>query len=101
LRSFVEILKQQGKLLIVDREVEPKFEVNAIIRKVQEGPNLPVLFRNIRGCNYPVLSGPFGDQKPLAFRRRESIPAVASATADLASMLEANNVKVRGSRIRY
>jgi UbiD family decarboxylase len=66
LRTFVETLKQRGRLLTVEQEVDPKFEVNAVIRKIQEGPNLPVLFKNVKGCNYQVLSNTLGNLSIIA-----------------------------------
>jgi len=61
LPQFVSHLKDQGKLLVVEREVDPRFELNAVIRKIQAGPNLPVLFERVGGSRFPVLSNTLGN----------------------------------------
>jgi len=85
LRSFVETLQQEGKLLTVEREIDPKFEVNAVIRKVQEGPNLPVLFKNVKGCNYQVISNTLGNLSIIASILNVERENIASTWADLIS----------------
>ena len=54
-------LEAQGKLLRVRREVDPRFELSAVIRAVQKGPNLPVLFEAVKGSRFPVLSNVLGN----------------------------------------
>src|ERR1700680_1098601 len=53
---LVAALEAQGKLLRVSREVDPRFELSAVIHAIQKGPNLPVLFESVKNCRYPVLS---------------------------------------------
>src|SRR3954467_3672613 len=48
LREFIAHLRASGQLLEVEREVDPRFELNAVVRKVQAGPNLPILFKKVR-----------------------------------------------------
>jgi UbiD family decarboxylase len=67
LRSYLSQLEQQGSLLRVSAEADPKFEIAAGIRKTSdiEGPAL--LFENIKG--YPgwrVLGGLFATRKLIA-----------------------------------
>ena len=47
LRSFLDTLAQSGQLLIVQKEVDPRFELNAVVRKVQSEVNLPILFSKV------------------------------------------------------
>jgi UbiD family decarboxylase len=56
LNALVAALEARGALLRVGREVEPRFELSAVIQAVQKGPNLPVLFERVKGSRYPVLS---------------------------------------------
>ena len=56
LHALIAALDAQGRLLRVQRDVEPRFEASAVIHAIQKGPNLPVLFESIKGSRYPVLS---------------------------------------------
>jgi UbiD family decarboxylase len=61
LRDFIEALKDKKQLLTVDRDVDPTFELNAVVRKVQAGVNLPILFNKVRGTRYRVVSNALGN----------------------------------------
>lgn len=61
LREYIRLLGSRGQLLTVRKEVDSKFEINAVVRKIQSGPNLPVLFEKVRGTRYPVISNIFGN----------------------------------------
>ncbi len=66
LRTFIETLEAKGQLLSVDREVDQKFELNAVVRKVQAGINLPVMFNKVRGSRYRVISNTLGNYDLIA-----------------------------------
>jgi UbiD family decarboxylase len=59
-------LDEKNLLLSVDREVEPTFELNAVVRKIQSDRNLPVIFNNVRGSRYRVVSNTLGNYALLA-----------------------------------
>lgn len=61
LRQFIDFLKNRNQLLVVKREVDPTFELNAVIRKNQAHQNLPILFEKVRGSRYPVISNTLGN----------------------------------------
>ena len=66
LDAYLRILDSRKLLLVVKKEVDPKFELNAVVRKVQDGPNLPILFEKVRGSRYPVVSNLLGNYKFIA-----------------------------------
>jgi len=72
LRSFLNLLKQEGDLLIIDQEVDPYLEIAEIHRRViaRQGPAL--LFTKVKGSVFPVVTNLFGTAKrlELAFGRR-------------------------------
>ena len=61
LRDFMMGLQKRKQLLVVKKEVDPKFELHAVVRKVQAGPNLPVLFEKVRGTRFPFVSNLLGN----------------------------------------
>lgn len=72
LRSFLNLLKQEGELLVIDQEVDPYLEIAEIHRRViaRQGPAL--LFTKVKGSVFPVVTNLFGTAKrlELAFGRR-------------------------------
>ena len=65
-RSLIETLDDRKQLLRVAREVDPEYEVNAVLKRVQKTVNQPVLFENVRGARFPLISNVFG--------RRATVP---------------------------
>ena len=69
LRDFMTDLRKRKQLLVVKKEVDPKFELHAVVRKVQAGPNLPVLFEKVRGTRFRLQRLDDGHRLPwIAFR---------------------------------
>ena len=85
LRDYIETLKHKKQLLAIDREIDPKFELNAIVRKVQSGVNLPILFSNVRGSRYKVVSNTLGNYGIIADLIGVSKENLASTWARLVS----------------
>ena len=83
LDEYLRILDSRKQLLVVSREVDPKFELNAVVRKVQDGPNLPILFEKVRGTRYPVVSNLLGNYKFIAGLLGVEVGQVAARWADL------------------
>ena len=63
LRSFLELLRSAGDLIEVGAEVDPNLELAEIHRRVigRGGPAL--LFKNVRGSRYPVVTNLFGTER--------------------------------------
>ncbi len=71
LRDFIEVLRKNNELLVIDQEVDPYLEIAEIHRRViaKEGPAL--LFTNVKGSTFPVITNLFGTnlRLELAFGR--------------------------------
>lgn len=58
--------KMPGELVRVERSVNPKFELPAVLRKLQDQNKYPaVLFENVRGSEFPVISNLFASTNRL------------------------------------
>ncbi|QAY68212.1 UbiD family decarboxylase [Paenibacillus protaetiae] len=72
LREFVDALKKENDLIVIDAPVDPYLELAEIHRRIieEEGPAL--LFTNVKGSTFPVLTNMFGTNKrvDLAFGPR-------------------------------
>src|SRR5438309_12066324 len=66
LRAFVAALESRGDLIRIRKEVDPKFELSAVLKHVQRTRNLPVLFERVRGTSMPVVSNICGNYAIMA-----------------------------------
>lgn len=57
LRQFLEELRGKGELKTVKRQVDGDLELGAIMRKVFDMRGPAVLFENVKGSNFPFVSG--------------------------------------------
>jgi len=64
--SFVSELTQDGQILTVEREVDPRFELAAVTQAVQGRGNEALLFKNVRGTRFPVVSNLYGSPERIA-----------------------------------
>lgn len=56
LRSFVELLEQRGELLRIDREVDPRFELPALLQQL-EAQQKAYIFSNVKHAAFPLVGG--------------------------------------------
>ena len=78
LRAFVDALKKSGELRVVDAEVDPYLEIAEISDRVVKAGGPALLFTNVKGSAFPVLTNQFGTQRRMAM-------ALDAATLDEAS----------------
>ncbi|MFN2417169.1 MAG: UbiD family decarboxylase [Pyrinomonadaceae bacterium] len=60
LRSFLGLLRQESDLVEVGAEVDPDLELAEIHRRVIERGGPALLFKNVKGSRYPVVTNLFG-----------------------------------------
>jgi 4-hydroxy-3-polyprenylbenzoate decarboxylase len=64
-RSSLEFLKEEGDLIITDKEVDPIYECSGISKAFDGSP--PILFENVKGYpNSRMLTNYFGDRSIIA-----------------------------------
>lgn len=72
LQSYIDLLKREDDLLVIDEQVDPHLEIAEIHRRViaRQGPAL--LFTKVKNSNFPVITNLFGTNKrlELAFGRK-------------------------------
>lgn len=66
LRQYINLLSKEGQLQVVDASVDPHLEAAEIHRRViaEEGPAL--LFTNIKGASFPLITNMFGTSRRVA-----------------------------------
>jgi len=65
IRSHIDKLIESDRLVKVKREVDPKFEIPAVMKSV-ERLGKAVLFENVKGSKFPVINNVFGSRDMLA-----------------------------------
>jgi UbiD family decarboxylase len=63
IRSFLEILKREGELCVIDQQIDPHLELEEIQRRMvaRRGPAL--LFTNVKNTRFPVTTNLFGTRR--------------------------------------
>jgi 4-hydroxybenzoate decarboxylase subunit C len=72
LRTFIESLRRENELVEIGAEVDPYLEIAEIHRRVIEQQGKALLFTNVKGSRFPVVTNLFGTVRriELAFGRR-------------------------------
>lgn len=66
LGAFVEALGKAGELVRVEAQVDPHLEIAEITDRVVKAGGPALLFTNVRGSRYPVLTNQFGSERRMA-----------------------------------
>lgn len=66
MREFVRTLQERGDLLVVDREIDPAHELAAVTHLAQKRWGKPILFTNVKGTRFPVVTNVYGTRDRLA-----------------------------------
>ena len=67
LRQFVDHLKREGELQTVDVSVDPNLEVAEIHRRVIAAGGPALLFTNVQGAKFPLVTNLFGTPRRAAW----------------------------------
>src|SRR5579884_3216782 len=66
LGAFVRALRDAGELATVDAPVDPRLEIAEITDRVVKAGGPALLFTNVRGSRFPVLTNQFGTERRAA-----------------------------------
>ncbi len=66
LSEFVAALRRAGELHVVDTSVDPRLEISAITDRVVKAGGPALLFSNVKGSSFPVLTNQFGTHRRMA-----------------------------------
>lgn len=65
LRQFLDILRQENELLVIDAQVDPYLEIAEIHRRVIARGGPALLFTSVNGSTFPVVTNLFGANRRL------------------------------------
>ncbi|MGC2649209.1 MAG: menaquinone biosynthesis decarboxylase [Candidatus Cybelea sp.] len=79
LRAFVDALRKAGELHVISASVDPRLEISEITNRVVKAGGPALLFSDVAGSEFPVLTNQFGTHRRMAMAlEAESLDAVAS-----------------------
>ncbi len=88
IRGFLHLLENQNQLVRVKKEVSPKFELPAVVSKIQKTSNKAVLFENVKGSSHRVVSNVLGSHERLALALGCSKNQIIKTLRDRWALLE-------------
>src|SRR5512133_1133973 len=66
LRPFIQGLEAEGDLVRIRDKVSTQYDIVALTRQSSDQGGPALLFENVEGSEFPVLSGLFGTQRRVA-----------------------------------
>ncbi len=66
LGEFIDALRNAGELHVVGASVDPRLEISEITDRVVKAGGPALLFSNVKGSRFPVLTNQFGTQRRMA-----------------------------------
>ena len=75
-RDVIDDLRNEGRLIEVDDEVDPNLEIAEIQRRVYSNAGPAILFTNVKGCRFPAASNLFGSLDQARFLFRSTLDSV-------------------------
>jgi 4-hydroxy-3-polyprenylbenzoate decarboxylase len=76
LQHCVHDLERTGQLVRVTDEIDPRLEAAEIHRRVYRAGGPAILFANVRGCRFPMVSNLFGTMERARYLFRDTLDAV-------------------------
>lgn len=73
LQQCVQALERSGQLVRVTEEVNPNLEAAEIHRRVNAAGGPALLFDNVKGCRFPLLSNLYGTRERAQFIFRDAL----------------------------
>ncbi len=66
MHEYVSDLLARGDLYVVEREVDPEYELAAVVSQSQKQSDKAILFNNVRGSTFPVVANLYGSFSRMA-----------------------------------
>ena len=63
LRTFIDLLRREDEIVEVAAEVDPYLEIAEIHRRVIDEQGKALLFTNVNGSQFPVVTNLFGTKR--------------------------------------
>ncbi len=66
LHEYINLLLARGEMHVVEREVDSEYELAAVVSQSQKQSDKAILFKNVRGTEFPVVANIYGSFSRMA-----------------------------------
>ncbi|MBV8531686.1 MAG: UbiD family decarboxylase, partial [Candidatus Eremiobacteraeota bacterium] len=66
LGEFIDALRRAGELHVIEASVDPRLEISEITDRIVKAGGPALLFSNVKGSGFPVLTNQFGTRRRMA-----------------------------------
>jgi menaquinone biosynthesis decarboxylase len=87
LRSFIDLLERENDLVTIKTEVDPYLELSEVHRRVIERQGPALLFENVKGSRYPVVTNLFGTARRIELAFGPKPEALVREVVEMAEAL--------------
>jgi 2,5-furandicarboxylate decarboxylase 1 len=77
LRSFIQVLKEKGEILDIQKEVDLEHEIGSVIASLERKGGEAPFFSHVKGHTIPVVGGLLSDHKKIAIALECSVEDVS------------------------
>lgn len=81
LADCVRELEAAGRLVRIDRPLDPDLEIGAVQRRVYQAGGPALLFTNVKGCRFPMLGNLFGTLERTRWIFRDTLADIEKLVA--------------------
>ncbi len=108
LRTFIDSLRRENEIVEISAEVDPYLEIAEIHRRVIDERGKALLFTNVKGSAFPVVTNLFGTKrridlafgsKPLEFVKRAVHAAESLIPPKLNKLWEFRDLAISGAKL--
>ena len=97
LSAFVDALRRAGELHVIDAPVDPYLEISEITDRTVKAGGPALLFTNVNGSRFPVLTNQFGTHRRMAMALEA--PTLDAAADRLRELLDLRIPKTMSERL--
>ena len=65
MQNYIQKLLDNDEMRVVSREVDPRHELSAVLSCSQQESDAPLLFRNVKNTDYPIVTNLYGSHSRL------------------------------------
>ncbi|NKB35669.1 MAG: UbiD family decarboxylase [Gammaproteobacteria bacterium] len=66
MHEYIASLLARGEMQVVEKEVDPKYELAAVVSQSQKQSDKAILFKNVKGSQFPVIANIYGSFSRMA-----------------------------------
>lgn len=66
IHEYISLMLERGEMHVVEKEIDPEFELAAVVSRSQKQSDKAILFKNVKGTKFPVVANVYGSFSRMA-----------------------------------